>query len=149
MSEPPGHANEIDLLLTFLRERDVRCPRCGYNLRNLTQPTCPECREALSLKVDVQPLVIRWLLMTIAPGMFCAIVLGIFLFLSMRHGSPGGMPTEAVLTILFVAASATASIALAVFNRWFTRQPEAAQVAAAVAVWLVHVAVFLAITARM
>jgi hypothetical protein len=24
-------------------ERDVHCPRCGYNLRGLTEPRCPEC----------------------------------------------------------------------------------------------------------
>ncbi|MFH1746194.1 MAG: hypothetical protein ABIG44_04035 [Planctomycetota bacterium] len=24
-------------------ERDVSCPRCGYNLRGLTTPRCPEC----------------------------------------------------------------------------------------------------------
>jgi hypothetical protein len=141
--------DETALLTTFLRHRDVRCPRCGYNLRNLTQPVCPECREALSLKVDVQPLAIRWLLLTVAPGMFCAILLAIFLFMSMRHGPPGGMPTEAVLTILFIAASAIGSIALAAFNRSFLRLPEPAQVITAIIVWTAHIAVFLMITSRM
>jgi hypothetical protein len=154
--QAPDHApptrptrDDFDLLVRFLHERDVLCPRCSYNLRNLTQPFCPECREALSLRVDVQPLVIRWLLLTLAPGTFCAILLGIFVFMSIVHGPPNGMPTEAVLTILFMAASATGTVALAVFNRWFMRIPGSTQLTATVVVWVVHFFVFLFITARM
>lgn len=29
-------------------EREIRCPRCSYNLRALTQPRCPECGLAFS-----------------------------------------------------------------------------------------------------
>ena len=39
------------LLLDFVRDRDAACPRCGYNLRNLTLPRCPECRHDLVLAV--------------------------------------------------------------------------------------------------
>jgi hypothetical protein len=34
-------------------DRDVPCPSCGYNLRNLTGEVCPECGEALALRVNV------------------------------------------------------------------------------------------------
>jgi hypothetical protein len=39
------------MLLTFLRGRDVPCPVCGYNLRDLTTARCPECGDELQLQV--------------------------------------------------------------------------------------------------
>ncbi|MEM0913736.1 MAG: hypothetical protein AAGB29_03515 [Planctomycetota bacterium] len=33
----------------YLRDRDAACPRCGYNVRGLTQPRCPECGHALTV----------------------------------------------------------------------------------------------------
>ncbi|MCA9297894.1 MAG: hypothetical protein KDA28_02440, partial [Phycisphaerales bacterium] len=35
----------------FLKDHDVACPSCGYNLRDLTSETCPECRFHLELSV--------------------------------------------------------------------------------------------------
>ena len=35
-------------LLQFVRERDVECPGCGYNVRNLASDRCPECGEQLN-----------------------------------------------------------------------------------------------------
>jgi hypothetical protein len=40
-------------LLQFLADQDVPCPGCGYNLRGLTTPTCPECAQALTLRVGL------------------------------------------------------------------------------------------------
>ena len=42
-----------DLLQTFLAGRDVACPGCGYNLRDLRGSRCPECGDALSLRVGL------------------------------------------------------------------------------------------------
>ncbi len=59
MGAPPEHEqpNDADgLLLDFVRDRDVACPRCGYNVRNLTKPVCPECEEPLVLKVGGEDL---------------------------------------------------------------------------------------------
>ncbi len=36
-------------LAVYLAERDVPCPGCGYNLRGLTEATCPECAQQLHL----------------------------------------------------------------------------------------------------
>src|SRR4051812_12100108 len=36
-------------LLGFVHDRDVSCPGCGYNLRNLRNDRCPECGEQLEL----------------------------------------------------------------------------------------------------
>jgi hypothetical protein len=38
-----------DALRAFLAERDVACPGCGYNLRNLTKNVCPECARQFFL----------------------------------------------------------------------------------------------------
>jgi hypothetical protein len=44
--------DQTQLLSTFLRERDVPCPRCAYNLRNATQPRCSECGLPIELAVQ-------------------------------------------------------------------------------------------------
>lgn len=36
-------------LTTFLAGRDAPCPSCGYNLRDCTTATCPECGQHLAL----------------------------------------------------------------------------------------------------
>ena len=44
---------DAELLGRFLRDRDVDCPRCGYNLRNLQGGRCPECGDELVLRVNL------------------------------------------------------------------------------------------------
>jgi hypothetical protein len=43
----------LALLHSMLREQDVPCPLCAYNLRNLTSDRCPECGGALKLQVGL------------------------------------------------------------------------------------------------
>ncbi len=38
-------------LALYLRDRDVPCPACGYNLRGATMDKCPECSRAITLQV--------------------------------------------------------------------------------------------------
>src|SRR5439155_15756670 len=45
-------ADDPALLAVYLSSRDVPCPQCGYNLRQLTGVNCPECGEALALRVQ-------------------------------------------------------------------------------------------------
>lgn len=53
----PNHeeqpALERVLLRDYLFARDVPCPACGYNLRQLQTETCPECGSQLQLTVGV------------------------------------------------------------------------------------------------
>ena len=58
------------------------------------------------------------------------------------------MPGEAVFSLLFMATSATAALALAAFNRWFIRLPEPPQMLTAIIVWMLHILVLLLVTAR-
>lgn len=39
------------LVVEFLRERDVACPTCLYNLRETAGDRCPECGTAIRLEV--------------------------------------------------------------------------------------------------
>ncbi len=39
------------LLIEFLAERSVACPVCGYDLRLLQRPECPECGETIALRI--------------------------------------------------------------------------------------------------
>jgi hypothetical protein len=47
----PGVSPEISRLLGFVADRDEPCPACGYSLRGLTRPICPECGASLTLRV--------------------------------------------------------------------------------------------------
>jgi hypothetical protein len=48
-----GIASEGDLLRQFLLGRDVDCPGCGYNLRDLTGGRCPECGQEIVLHLQL------------------------------------------------------------------------------------------------
>jgi hypothetical protein len=53
MNVPDDDPALLALLHSLVRERDVPCPLCAYNLRNLTGDRCPECGEALNLRVGL------------------------------------------------------------------------------------------------
>lgn len=40
-----------EVVRSFLATRDVDCPGCGYNLRGVEQPVCPECGRGIELSV--------------------------------------------------------------------------------------------------
>jgi len=138
----PREPRETELLLQFLHERDHDCPRCGYNLRNLTQPVCPECRESLILKIGIQRVRLLWLLLALAPSIFCAIAVGLGVVMSILHGPPPA-DLEAVLVILFLMFSGSLGVILGIRHTWFLRLSDSAQIGIAVATWAVHLTVFL------
>jgi len=52
----PAVPQHEELLRQFLAFRDVPCPVCGYNLRDLLGDRCPECGDQLLLRVNtVEP----------------------------------------------------------------------------------------------
>src|SRR4051812_39647348 len=55
------------MLLAYVRDRDVPCPLCKYNLRNLTIPRCPECGQPLTIGVGLkEPFQKAWIALLVA-----------------------------------------------------------------------------------
>jgi len=135
---PPGPETTDDLLLAFLRGRDVACPRCGYNLRDLTAAHCPECREPLALDVARRRLVLAPLLVTLVPGFFSMVMWGLLLAAILLFP---GAPPGAYLVDMFCFASGGFAIALCWQRARFFRLSISAQWTAAIIVWFVHATV--------
>jgi hypothetical protein len=52
-SQTRAQPTDATLLQTFLADRDTACPRCRYNLRNLSGSRCPECGDELLLRIGI------------------------------------------------------------------------------------------------
>lgn len=119
MDDQPNHTPAAPSLRSFLAEQDAPCPSCGYNLRGLTGGFCPECHEALELRVG---LVHRKLgsfitsLVGLAAGAgFSGLLLLYFFFVVMTRGrtmrqewaflltTGGGSVVEGGLLLLLIA----------------------------------------------
>ena len=48
-----------ELVKIFLTDRDEPCAACGYNLRGVQEPRCPECGAAIRLIVDSESRQLR------------------------------------------------------------------------------------------
>ena len=134
---------ETEMLLAFIRDRDASCPNCGYNIRDLTKPICPECKEDLVLKVGSRIYPIRWLQITVAPGIFTGITSVVMLVIVMLKGSlPNPIPPVAIVLSTFFALSAVTAVAIIIMHKRFIRQPQPRQVLWATAIWVVHLTAF-------
>jgi hypothetical protein len=126
-------------LLDFLRDRDVTCPLCRYNLRALTTPRCPECGRELRLSVGlVEPRQGAWLTTQIATA--AAAGIGFIAIISiMMHGWPEVRRNQWVFNISFAYYLTAIPLAAATFflRRRYLRAAENVQrliaVAAAIA----------------
>lgn len=77
-----------ELLRNFLAGRDVACPHCEYNLRDLKGEVCPECGEKINLRIGLgeprQGLLIAGLIGLSAGAGFNALVLIYYLVQQIR-----------------------------------------------------------------
>jgi predicted RNA-binding Zn-ribbon protein involved in translation (DUF1610 family) len=136
---PSSRAQE--LLLEFLREHEAPCPVCGYNLKALVRPVCPECGQELVLAVGAARLRLGWLFAALAPGFFSGIaalfvlvpIVGMTLF-------DGKLPPLITGVDLFGWCSGVFAIFVAAQRHRFLAQPRAVQRWWALITWLVHVA---------
>lgn len=146
---PPTIAREprdVDMLLAFLRERDVPCPRCGYNLRDLTQPACPECREELTLIVARREIGFGWLLLSLVPGAFSGIAAAFLLMVivTILLSPRGKLPPWPVPVLdVFGWCSGLFAIGLYLKRDRFLRKTKDRQRAYAAVLWAVHVGMFI------
>ena len=144
--------DEVAHLLAFLRGRDAVCPLCGYNLRDLTEPRCPECRQDLALTVGVPRLRFGWLIVTIVPSMFSGIAAGFLLIpiIGMLLFSQGERAPWPVVAAEAFGWLSTITALLVLHKRYlFLRQSQAAQRTLALGAWAVHIGTFVVLVAAL
>ena len=93
-ADEPHASSDVRLLTEFLATRSATCPLCGYNLRGLTSPRCPECGRRLRLSVGLtEPYLGAWVLLAAAT---CAAAgTGVFFTLMvLTNGWPTGGGSE-------------------------------------------------------
>ena len=143
VSPEPEQLTDADrTLLDFVRDRDAACPSCGYNVRNLTKPICPECEEPLLLKVGGKTYPVRWLLAAVAPGIFTGVTAGVMAVMLLILGPPNFVSLGVILTGIFFITSAALAVVLIIWNKRFVRQPQPRQVMWAVLLWVIHLCAF-------
>lgn len=143
MSNAPDAAERR--LLDFLQHHDASCPLCGYNLRQLTQPRCPECNQELRLRVGLRRLRLGYLLATLTPMTFSGICAALLLLpmgaSSMFGGGP--LPWQVIALDLFGWMSGFGAVGLLVCRHAFLRLTLRTQRLWAAIVWALHIAAFL------
>lgn len=135
-------------LAAFLHERDVLCPACRYNLRNLSINSCPECGRALSLHVNVGAPRFLGLLVTLAPltayvGFTSATAVALFATLVSTGFAHPDVPGRIWLLLLLGAGDALALARLYRKRTVFLSLRPETQAALALAMWLLHLGVTL------
>jgi len=134
------------MLLAFLAEQDASCPACGYNLRQLTRPSCPECGLSLVLSVGShEPFRRAWAITLCLTGMVAGIGM-MFSLLVMAEGVPRIYDLHAIWLYGPIASIPLPFILFGLRNK-FCGCSSAAQrwLAIASACWLVMIAGALAI----
>jgi len=134
------------MLLEFLRDHDAPCPVCGYNLRALTRPVCPECRQELELTVGAKRMRLGWWIMAMVPGFFSGIAAALLAVpITIVPLTEGGFaPWPIVVIDAFGWVSGISAVVLAARRVWFLRMSMRRQRAIAIAIWVVHIAMFFA-----
>lgn len=127
------------VLIDFLRIRDVPCPLCGYNLRGLQEPRCPECGRELTLSVGLtEPLLKAWIALAAALLLPAGIGM-LFAWILVSEGFPRGRPFT-TFCIFLVIAHIPAAAAAIYFRRRFLKLAPAVQWRWAVAAMVIGVA---------
>jgi len=86
--QPDSPLDDDAELLRWLANRDAACPLCGYNLRALTSPRCPECGQQVRLSISAVDLhLAAWIVLLV---FLCASGgLGFIFFIEILvHGFP-------------------------------------------------------------
>ena len=147
MDEASREQDNVARLLDFLRGRDVPCPLCGYNLRDLTRPLCPECRHELLLTVGVTRPRFLWFLLAVTPCAFSGIAAGLLLIPMIVQPLMGGGPPQPQIFALDALGwlSALGGLVLVRYRFAFLRQTTNWQRMCTAAVWGIHGLAFLAL----
>lgn len=122
-----GQACERDWLIEFLRDRDVACPLCGYNLRGLYSDRCPECGRGVRLSVLlVEPYLCLWV--SIAVGLGASAGIGVFFAVILsQEGWPPSPLIWVRVSLAYFLASIPLFVAVLLGRRGFLRFDRALQ----------------------
>lgn len=136
---------KADPLLDFLRDHSAPCPACGYDLRGLTRPVCPEFEHELVLTVGLARPRFGWLLVALVPGMFSGLA-GLLLSSLIAYVAlvENDLPPPGIILLaLFGLASGASAVAMALSRQGLMARPVGTQVKLAAITWGVHVLAFL------
>ena len=134
---PPGcsGAQEPSLLARFLADRDVSCPRCGYNLRTLQGERCTECGTKIELGVHAaEPILAPWIAANVPASLGGGMGL---LFLVLILAGAGMPPTHWWWMVFGCWACILIEIMLLWRRRVFLRRNAALQWSTAIVLWLI------------
>jgi uncharacterized paraquat-inducible protein A len=132
VTAPPAAGLETadaEALSAFLRDRDIPCPLCRYNLRHLSSPRCPECGRELELRVGLsEPRQGAWLLCQIALTAPAGIGL-VAVPITFKDGWPQNTSVQWLFNICFAWFMGSVPFAAAVFwlRRRYLRLPRGVQ----------------------
>jgi len=104
-------------LALFLTGRDIDCPGCGYNLRDLGTEHCPECRHRLVLTVSLaDPPAVRFTLAAIALSAwgvaFGLLVVAVLIISALERDAPTGDAAVVLLWSPLVGCVVAAALLL-------------------------------------
>ncbi|MFG0328996.1 MAG: hypothetical protein ACF8PN_03770 [Phycisphaerales bacterium] len=123
-------------VLAFVRDRDVQCPQCGYNLRRLERAVCPECGQELELSIGIRRVRLLWFLLSIAPGIASGVIAAMLVVPVVKYGSP---PREVFEMMAVGAISGVVALVLCARRSAFLRRPVVEQSGWALSLWIIHI----------
>ena len=127
LSENQSSDTDHEMLRSFLVDRDAQCPACGYNLRMLNKPVCPECGLSLKLTVGSDTPYKRAWAITLCLN---AMVAGAGLFFLLLTIVAGGPPSNDFMEYLwYFGPMAWIPVPLILFGvrKWFCRSSTTVQ----------------------
>jgi len=142
--------SDAEYLIQFLRTRDLPCPACGYDLRQLQSVICPECGQHLRLTVGLADYRIgAWVACILGcsfPAALGCIVIAISLMnLDDVMRDIGRMPWQVMLLVCYCFVMLAAIVLLLVRRRSYLLMSRERQILFGILPWasMVVVAVIL------
>ena len=143
---PQETSGPADQLRAYLSGRDIACPHCQYNLRDLAAPRCPECGHEITLEIGLaqhgQRLLIAGLIGLSAGAGMNALLL-IYLAIKIVVRPPSMYPFAEVFLTVNVAGLLVEGGALALWLwnwRRIRRKPLARRILWMALCWLLTLA---------
>ena len=117
----------------------------------MTRPVCPECGEELALSVGRRNTNYELLILTLAPGIFSGITAGLLLIPFTYRGLilSRGVFLPMLFADYFGLFSGFSMLMLFRRRRAFMKLPRRRQLHCVAAVWLIHIAAFVALVISM